>query len=254
MNDHIEELIVAYLHRGSTPEQERELFEACRANPDTASLLRQHLIMSLKLRQLRDRIEVPEELHSSVIGAINEISSQPAKSREDRRGLLAVRFRAPRFGWSHLAGASLATAAAAIVFALIIPRSGPEFSPDRAAMLKAVHDTVQTARVDTVFQTREIRTPVYIVRNQTRDESSPGLETPSLPQQPSDGAAITEDLARQPVEQPSVEIPVDDNQKAASPAIAEAKAPEQLSYMQQYNAMVLSLEKVRLTSNDRVRN
>ena len=28
MNERIEELIIAYLHRGSTPEQERELFEA----------------------------------------------------------------------------------------------------------------------------------------------------------------------------------------------------------------------------------
>ena len=51
MNDRIEELIVSYLHRGSTPEQERELFEACKNNSEVAALLRRHVTMSLKLRR-----------------------------------------------------------------------------------------------------------------------------------------------------------------------------------------------------------
>src|SRR5512143_2705107 len=108
MNERIEELILAYLHRGSTPDQERELFEACKADPEAAKLLRRHVILSLKLRQLREDTEVPAESRNQLLVRINEEQARLAAEHPAKvvTGNIPVR----RFGWAHLFGGALATA------------------------------------------------------------------------------------------------------------------------------------------------
>jgi hypothetical protein len=240
MNERIEELIIAYLHRGSTPEQERELFEACKTNAATANMLRQHLIMSLKLRQLRNETEVPLDVQNALLRRINEtvISETPARvpaAIPARRG----------FGWAHLFGASLATAAAAVlVLFLVLPGTPSPLGPQTAGVI--VRDTVLLTRTDTLVQVKSTRIPVYIVRNEKPAAPAPAGTAPDAANTP----GITERVTPAPV---APFVDPSDLATLHTPSLAEARASEAPSFLEQYNAMLISVEKVRLTSSDRVR-
>jgi hypothetical protein len=244
MTERIEELIVAYLHRGSTPEQEQELFEACRSNPDTANLLRQHIVMSLKLRQLRDTVEVPAEARNALLRRLNELPAQEAPPR--RRSVLPAWAMGVRFGLHHLVGVAGATAMLFVGFLLLRPDTGTV--PGTAGMAALQRDTVMVTATDTLFLTREVRKPVYIYRAAQEGNSVTGV---AVREQPADDG-IAE--AREPQPEPSVTPPVLPDRGTGHPSIAANTTPEAPAYLQQYNEMVLSLEKVRLSSSDRVRN
>lgn len=250
MNDRIEELIIAYLHRGSTPEQEKELFEACRTNPETASLLRQHLVLSLKLRQLRDSTVVPQEVRNSLLLRINELP--PIGEEAPRR----VPLRRPgwllpgRFGLQHLVGAVATTAAIMVAAYQFTPGSG-EGQSGTVASAQLQRDTVFVAVRDTVVRTETVRTPVYIVRTVER-KNDPGNVAGEPARQP--GVDIAQETPESPAEQAAPVSPAGDRGVDVSPAIADNSAQEAPAYLKQYNEMVLSLEKVNLSPSDRIRN
>jgi hypothetical protein len=250
MNDRIEELIVAYLHRGSTPDQERELFEACKSNPEVAALLRQHISMSLKLRMLRDKTEVPLETHNALMRRINEMKIAPTPERKPIWSWLPIRSKVTQLGWRHLTGTALATAAAMIALFFLTRPASLDGNRELKA-LAAAPDTVLLTRVDTVFQARTVSKPVYIVRYEKRqDDPSVAIEKPSpsanaenLAQNNATGEDITGgDAANTQEEKPAI-----------TPSLADSHLPETPSYLQQYASMVSSLEKVHLSSSDRVR-
>ncbi len=251
MNERIEELIVAYLHQGSTPELEHELFEACSETPEVAQLLRRHLILSLKLRRLRDDTVVPTELHHSVLRRINEIEAtelaDPVASPIPFPLRVAEGAHRLVFGWRHLIGTAVAGAALATAFFLIMP-----VKPDPAgtAQIMTVTDTLVQSRVDTLVQLRtvyrfatadaralptdhaaQIR-PAYAEADGSADPAQTGLQ---------EDADIVVVPARSAEER-----------QTALPA-AESTEGATISYIEQYTAMVTSLEKVSLTSKDRVR-
>jgi hypothetical protein len=112
-------------------------------------------------------------------------------------------------------------------------------------------DTVLFTRVDTVFQTRTLRKPVYIVRYE-----KPGTET-RIPKDTSPGDTQASDLAGN-TDNTGVsstgEVPTPKGVKpAGTPSIAQSNVPEPASYIQQYTNMVTSLEKINLSNSDRVR-
>ena len=266
MNERIQELISAYLHRGSTPEQERELFEACSRNPETAELLRQHLVLSLKLHQLRDETEVPTELHNSLLRRINALEAEGVREEERRIPAAAA---APevrrRFGWAHLLGTGLAGAAIALLF--LLPGS-----PDGELAMQpatALRDTVTLVRTDTLLQIREVERPVYIVRD-TEPRVQPEAPRPGdageLAQQPAPGREVLPEVRRRTTEQP--DQPADTDRVFAvtepdtaeqAPLFADNMRPESgtreakaQNYLEQYNSMLVSVESVRLSSKDRL--
>ena len=175
MNEHIQELISAYLHPGSTPEQEKELFEACRNDPEAAEHLRQHLIMSLKLRRLRDDVTVSSELHASLERRIDAIDL-PEETEEVQPVAVPVTNRGLRL--AHLFGTGLATAAAAVILVLLLPADPEPGLPSETAVLLKPSDTVYVIERDTVRQIREIERPVYIVRNAPAESDA---EQPGVP-------------------------------------------------------------------------
>ena len=250
MNDRIEELIVSYLHRGSSPEQEKELFEACRTNPDVANLLRQHISLSLKLRQLRDNTQVPEETHAVLMRRINEIQIEKTSTQKERRSWFPFFDRGRQPVWRPVGTAILATAAFMLAL-FFFTRPAKEDPGGSATATVSSPDTILFTRIDTVYQTRTIRRPVYIVRYEKPHQDTKGLKDNAL-----SGDSPSE-LATTPVtprgDSHAEPVVSKDVKPESIPAIAESRLPEQSSYMQQYTNMVTSLEKIRLSSGDRIR-
>lgn len=245
MNERIEELIVAYLHRGSTPEQERELFEACRDNADVAQLLRRHLTLSLKLRRLRDETEVPPALHASLVGRINEI--EHARTVAPVIAKVSGGVQRLVFGWRHLVGTAVAGAALATMAFLLIP--GRTVEPGATAQVVTVTDTLREMRIDTLVTTRTIYRSIMRASDPVarRSEALPVQPAP-VPVLQDDAPARTEEFAEVAPVRPA-------RSGDASRRGTADEAPEQtgLSYIEQYTTMVSSLEQIHLTSQDRVR-
>lgn len=257
MNDRILELISAYLHRGSTPEQERELFEACSRNPETAELLRQHLILSLKLHTLRDDVQVPAELHSNLLGRINALEAEGV-AREAAQPRIVPEQSRRRFGWAHLLGTGIAGAACAL--ALLMWTGGPESDTALKPVAEA-QDTVFITRTDTLMQLRKVDRPVYIVRtapspvrDMSREAESPDVTLPSgIEAASKDGIAGTDirkdenraDTDRAPVES----MPLLADMRQVESATREVKTQ---NFLEQYNSMLVSVESVQLSAKDRL--
>lgn len=246
MNDRIEDLIVSYLHRGCTPDEEKELFEACKNHPEASSLLRQHIVLSLKLRQLREKSEVPLEVRNALITRINEMPPQPEEvpTRQEERST--------RFGWLHLTGASLVGATAVAVLFLL---SKPEPQPIEPLMAdRPQTDTVLLSRVDTVIQFR----PAVVPRSkQVASQNSPAplrtvmdADSRGISQVQEGGTNDTSAGLIPPLDQRDIHAaPILLDKKPH--ALADIKQP---SYLEQYQTMVSTLEKVTITMNDKVRN
>lgn len=248
MNERIEELIVAYLHRGSTPEQERELFEACRDNADVAQLLRSHLTLSLKLRRLRDDTEVPPALHARLVSRINEIEHQQAGTPVDPV-IARVSGGVQRlvFGWRHLVGTAIAGAALATMAFLLVP--GRAVEQDATARIVTVTDTLREMRIDTLVTTRTVYRSARQASDAVagRSDAVPQQAAP-VPVLQDDAPARTEEFAEAAPVRPARS---GDAQRRGT---AE-ESPDQVgtSYIEQYTMMVSSIEQIHLTSQDRVR-
>lgn len=241
MNERIHELISGYLHGGNTPAEEKELFDACGSNPETAELLRQHLMLSLRLRSLREQTTVPQDLGNAVLLRINELQAEreaanpaPVPMRE------AAEPPVRRFGWVHLFGASLATASLAALLVFLVPDSDAPI-----AMVEGGRDTVTVVRADTVTQVREISTPVYIVRNVPAPAGTQRASDPTQMQAEEVAEAIT------PLEDQQVrEFPI---QSALADVITSGQREARvLHFLEQYNSMLATVESVQLSSKDRV--
>ncbi|MDH7515348.1 MAG: hypothetical protein QHI48_05715 [Bacteroidota bacterium] len=237
MIDHIEELIVAYLHRGLSQEQERELFDACRNNPDVATLLRQHVVLSLKLRAVRDRTEVPLETRNELIERINALPvPQETAPVGPRR----------RYTPMHLFGGMFATAAvtACVVFLLLPIRGTPPASP-----VAMVHDTVAVTLRDTVTVVRTVR--IDARRSAAETVSPAAVESGNL--------AVSGDVSKDSRtaetggDEPILVKETDDDLNIVDVAdVAEARRTSGPSWIQQYNVMLSRLETVKISSNDRI--
>lgn len=265
MNERIQELISAYLHRGSTPEQERELFDACSRNPETAELLRQHLVLSLKLHQLRDETEVPPDLHNNVLRRINALEAE--RLREEERRIVsapvvpaAAGQTRGRFGWTHLLGTGLAGAAVVALFLSVTDTA----EPDLASQTPPAPDTVVMVRTDTLL--REVERPVYIVR-ETAPHALPGTPAADAPEQlatrtvPTDAPAAVRPDAPRPLEDTSERPGAARAETRTSPpdavVLADNLPPatreeKTQNYLEQYNSMLVSVESVRISSQDRL--
>lgn len=265
MNNRIEELILAYLHRGSTPEQEKELFEACKADPEAAKLLRQHVILSLKLRQLREGADVPAETRNNLLLRINEEEARLAVERPSKTA--AARIPERRFGWAHLFGGALATAVVtAAAFFFFYPAADP--AVETAAIPAAIHDTVLVARTDTLVRVvrvaRVVSRPedVSIAAERKNAVTPRGIALPEatpadIAAQIPEGQNRSDDTRRQEpgaLQETAVVPAQNPDSEARSTAIAEGSLRDGVSYLEQYNAMLVSLEKVRINAGDRIRN
>jgi hypothetical protein len=275
MNEHIQELITAYLHRGSSPEQEQELFDACRRDPEIAEQLRQHLILSLKLRSLRDDVTVEPALHDAVkrrIAAADDAAHAGVVPDMESRHAAAPAPPPRRFRLVHLFGTGVATAAAAAALVLLLLPDSAPLSRREAMPVANLADTVYIVKKDTVTQLREVTRTVYVAEAEKRSA-------------PADAAIVDADAQiaehRLPPEQhenaPSRQsteaaTPPSDNERAeasAPPAdkaadaedtfFAEARPIEERSmrdrtqnYLEQYNAMLVTVASVRLTDADRI--
>jgi len=244
MNKKIEELILAYLHRGSTPEQERELFEMCRDNPDISTYLREHLVMSLKLRQLRERTAVPEDAHNSLLRRINELEATAEPEVEEKRRTVAGFGFSPR--WGQVFGSVLATAAVMMLLFFLV-QGGWGSGSEEYASIPVIRDTVRQTVTDTVFQLREIDKPVYIVKWRSR-ETEP-VTSPDPDSEDNNLVVAEENL----IPEPATTIRPLPAHMDDTLTIAEVRAVDQPTYLEKYTEMVHSLEKVSLTSNDRIR-
>jgi hypothetical protein len=286
MNERIQELISAYLHRGSTPEQERELFDACSRNPETAELLRQHLILSLKLHGLRDDVRVPTDLHNSVLRRINALEAEgmhreAERIRKEEAGTRlhadssatqasvdrpSVSHPGRRFGWAHLLGTGVAGAVCALAFLLLSGGPGTDTAMQPVAGLQ---DTVFVVKTDTLTQLREVERPVYIVRNvpvpdRAKSSMPAGVSDADLR---SDGVTETEDALADGASQEDTQpanlsgegiVPT---QKPSEPVFHFADLQRQdhgtreektQNYLEQYNSMLVSVESVQLSTKDRL--
>lgn len=266
MNERIQELIAAYLHRGSTPEQEQELFEACSHDPSTAELLRQHLILSLKLHTMRDTVEVPTELHNSLLRRINAMEAEPAPvpqgaSRERSDPNRDIATATPRrFGWAHLFGTGLAGVAAVLLLTFWLDDSGPDLATRSATIPR---DTVTVVRVDTLTRVQQIERPVYIVRElpptQPAERIPAGVGqdggSPGFAGQPTDATAGGEGLAALVSEN---NTPLSDTMPDESAVeIAElrpvsSRVAKTQNFLAQYTSMLVSVESVSLSAKDRL--
>ena len=99
MNERLQELMESFLHRGCTPEEETELFDACLNDPHAAEAVRQQLILSLKIRKLRDEAEVPLEVRNELFRKINTIAAETPAEPERKRAFAWL--GGFRLGWSH---------------------------------------------------------------------------------------------------------------------------------------------------------
>lgn len=248
MNERIEELIVAYLHRGSTPEQERELFEACRDDADVAQLLRRHLTLSLKIRRLRDETEVPSELHARLVGRINELEhEQLSTATSPFVPRMSTGVQRLVFGWRHLVGTAISGAALATMVFLLLP--GRSVEPDITARIVMVTDTLRETRIDTLVTTRTVyriamQATTQVASSQTLPAQNPGAP-PVLQDEAPSRSEDYADIA--PVRPARAGI---DGRRGAAGESTETSMP---SYIEQYTSMVSSLDQIMLTSQDRVR-
>lgn len=272
MNEHIQELISAYLHRGSTPAQEKELFEACKNDPATAEHLRQHLILSLKLRGLRDDVSVDSAVHAALERRIDAIEL-PADPEEVRPAALPDSTSHGGFRLAHLFGSGLAAAAVAVVIMMLLPAEPELDLPTATAEAGKPADTVYVIERDTVQQVREIERPVYIVRNVPVEVDA------TDPVVPADQEKVTENLKTGYESTPPVSLTGDTDPLAAEteptftdtapvstsqpdtplfvdthPATVSSLEQKTKNYLDQYNAMLVSVESVRLTAQDRISN
>jgi hypothetical protein len=237
MTDHIQELISSYLHGGTTPEQERELFETCARHPETAELLRRHLLLSLKIRGLREQTDVPAELRNTLLLRLNEL--QAARMRNTPATIPVE--RKPRFGWGHVLSSAMASAAIAVLVFLLLPSR-----PDTPSVV-TVTDTVRVVERDTVLQIHEINRPVYITRASVDDGR--------LQHNPIEESAADVSIAEQPIEdetQPRTSPPANETYVEALPLREIERRAKVNQYLEQYNSMLASVETVRLTRNDRI--
>ena len=272
MNERIQELITAYLHKGSTPQQEKELFEACGKQPEIAEYLRKHLYLSLKLKQLQENTEVPRDLHNAVLRRVNEleaVSTAPAASSSAMR--LSPTESVRRFGWRHVLGSALAAAATMFVLMFLLP-AGEGPPPDLALTpVQYRIDTLIVTRTDTITQLREVTKPVYIVKYRTLPEGQPVEDGAQ--------AAVSPQMAVQTQTADDIQ-PADSNTDASGedgPLLAEAlpthdasvpshrpmtadlgeaqtfQTEREKNYLEQYNDMLIAVESVELTSDDRIR-
>ncbi|MBI5645907.1 MAG: hypothetical protein HY962_03170 [Ignavibacteriae bacterium] len=249
MNDRIEELIVSYLHRGSTPEQERELFEACKNNSDVAALLRRHVTMSLKLRGLRDATAVPLETRNALLERINSIpvAQLPGHSAP----VLPARPRG--FGWAHLFGTALAGVAATVILFLLFRPAGSGNQGSETFSAARI-DTVVVTRTETITEYRDVIKPVYITKREATPVVSEPTPDPAANHAPA--VDVAETIVVPPTHNdetvPTVSEGVAQDETPAAPI--ETRIADAHPYLQQYNVMLASLEKVRLTPSDRIRN
>ncbi len=265
MNERIEELISAYLHRGSTPEQERELFEACSRHPETAELLRQHLVLSLKIRTLREDVQVPTEVRNEVLRRVNTLETEGLRREELPQPHEASAAPRRRFGWAHLLGTGFAAASCTV--AILLWTGNSEESSTALQSVAQLQDTVYIVKKDTVTQLREIDRPVYIVRSDTRAPSDAGpridAQDDIARRQESPTSAQDEDAVPELGTQPGDAVPVMPvlipSVTGGTVSIAEVRDPETMtreekaqSYIEQYNSMLVSVESVRLSSKDRL--
>ncbi len=239
MNERLNELTELFLYRGCTPEQEKELFEACLHNPQMAEALRQQLLLSLKIRQLRDRAEVPADVRNELFRKINLIAAENTARDERKPALLWL--RNIRLGWSHAAIAA-ASAAAALVLYLNIGRTPvPEDFP--ATAYTTFRDTVRIVDTKTVVTVKERKVPVYIERSPlAENEYNPFIKEMVRPVSISD--VDTEAL-----------MAYNEHETGASWNISPLRTMEvqNSDFMVQYARMVSTVEIIELTSEDRVK-
>ena len=237
MNERLNELVDLFLHRGLSPDQEKEWFDACLSDRDAAATVRQQLILSLKIRQLRDQVEVPNDVRNDLFRKINAIEVDETEEKE----------RKPLFGWLgglHL-GWSHAAVAGATAVALLFILDGSEPAADLQQQMTEVHtvpDTVQLISTDTVREVRTVRVPVYREQNTVAE---------NLPADAQDVATDATDL--DPAGIDLAENSTDQNTDAIDVTAQRIMQVHRGSYMEQYSATVASTEKVHLTGDDRVR-
>ncbi|MCB2205413.1 hypothetical protein KQI65_11755 [bacterium] len=283
MNERIQELITAYLHRGSTAEQERELFDACKRDPEVAEQLRQHLILSLKLRKLRDDVTVPPTLHEALNSRIASLAVDNSAAEDTDTSSTAVPAAAPapaprRFRLVHLFGTGVATAAAAAALVLLL-LPGPETTlPISGSPVARLTDTMYIIKKDTVTQLREVTREVYIARNDNPAPSSVQQPqtvstTEQRPATPASSPAMAGNGTGadhgevdtppanklHPEERPSVTPEDRNNNGDSGEYFADARPVETLTphektenYLDQYSAMLVTVASVQLTSADRI--
>ncbi len=239
MNEQIHELISSYLSGGNTPEQDRELFEACSKRPETAELLRSHLMLSLKLRSLREQTEVPADVRNSLLLRVNELQAERERHSVHES---PPRERVNRFGWAHILGSTIATAAAAAALFMLLPES----TPPTSTALQAV-DTVRIVQRDTIVQTRDITRPVYITRV-IREKPVIDIENLVDTSPPSDNRE-SDATVTVPIIAPVLE---NVSHAEAIPVKEQLRQAKVNQYLDQYNSMLASVETVQLTSRDRI--
>lgn len=266
MNERIQGLISAYLHRGSTPEQEQELFDACSRNPETAELLRQHLILSLKLHTLRDAVEVPTDLHHSLLGRINALEAETATHaarapRTRATDTRAVPVATPgRFGWVHLFGTGLAGAAAVLLLSFWIDGADPDLTRRDVPVSP---DTVTIVRTDTLTRIQEVARPVYLVRERApalpadRIPGTGGQEEPTagFAGQPTDDAAGSEGIAANVSNNNTLlsdSMPEESGPVIADISAGSSRVTKTRNFLAQYTSMLVSVESVSLSTKDRL--
>ncbi|PLX30293.1 MAG: hypothetical protein C0600_08165 [Ignavibacteria bacterium] len=265
MNEQMQELITAYLHRGITPEQEKELFEACKNDPSVAEHLRQHLVLSLKLRRLRDDVTVSSALHASLERRLETIDLP--EEQEDLQPVIMPE-RSGGFRLAHLFGTGVAAAAAAVVVMLLSrPEPGID-QPTATADAGTPADTVYVIERDTIRQVQEIERPVYIVKRvpvqddatdpasppaqeqlalHQEVEPTPGSPDPETAPETADIETAVPDAHGIPQETQDTPMFVD-----ARPVATPAAEQKTQNYLDQYNAMLVSVESVQLTAQDRI--
>lgn len=282
MNERIQELITAYLHRGSTPEQERELFDACSRQPETAELLRSHLILSLKLRTLRDDTHTPLDTRNDVLRRINALEAEAVQQEEMQNAKRRERKLHAGFGWAKLTATAAATAALVTLLFLLYPDS--EDSTRAQLPIAQLPDTVYIVKKDTVTQIREIERPVTIVRtvpstrmtdeDTARDDITPDRnprteETGGIANQHENFTALEADVPKHPTTDTDMALltateSVDENNPGtadmpeeevdlfADTANTMPREEKTQTYIEQYNSMLVSVESVRISSKDRI--
>jgi hypothetical protein len=242
MNERLQELVDLFLHRGCSPEQEKELFDTCLQDPQAAETVRQQLLLSLKIRQLRDEEEVPAGLRNELFRKINLIAAEETHVEKQRKPAFAW-LSGFRLGWSH-AMVATATAALALFFFWNSDNTSMD-SGTETTMFTAVTDTFMIHSVDTVREIREVEVPVYVNRPSIAEDSNPS-ETP-------DNQIVSDDDQSQPAL--ATLTPDQGLQPGDEAELVNARGleVEHGSYMERYNEMVVTMDKVQLTDDDRVR-
>ena len=241
MNDKIKELLEAFLYGDATPDQERELLELTQHHPEVAEELRQQMVLSLKIRQLRERENVPLEVRNSLLRTINTMAAENTK-KEERAQKRSAWLPKLRLGWSH---AAVALGAVAIMYFFFLGSPETKIQPAaQEGIASNTFDTVTIVQTDTVREVQQVRVPVRGTQvAEVREEPAPSRE------------AAPREMPQRTVEP----------QKAAEPdrtdALADADSRNSradyqstpASMKEEYRDMMLSTETVELTQDDRVR-